>query len=192
MRTKLSAFSICLFLALQAATATPSNNTSTVGKSLLGKYGEWRCASTCSANQTKCHVTSKPEKSVFVNEKDKDRKRGRVYVLVSRLAHCADPAMVTIGLGYQTNQKEPITATIGTRSFELVSQGERAWALSDHDELQLIESMKKGKDLVITATSKWGRATKDTYSLKGFSAAWARAKTTCPAPAKNEPNSKKS
>lgn len=149
-------------------------------KSLLGKYGGWQSASTSGTGQTKCHVTAKPDKSEFINLKDKNKKRGRVYILVSRRAHCPDPAMVTFGLGYPVDHTKPVQATIGKHTFDLMAQGERAWALSDQDEIRLIESMKGGKTITVTATSQKGSPTQDIYSLKGFTNAWNRAKTACP------------
>lgn len=175
MRFKLI-FLIPLICAFSTAFASPVPQ----GKTLLGKYQSWRTASTSGLQHTKCHVTARPEKATFVDEKHKNKKRGRTYVLVSRKANCDEPAMVTFGFGYPVDEKKEVTAAIGRRTFDLLAQGERAWAVSDQDEIRLIEAMKGGKSLVLKATSKRGACTEDTYSLTGFTKAWERANVACP------------
>ena len=173
-------FKIHFLTALLSITSTAIAAPIPQDKTLLGKFGEWRAASTSGPQHTKCHVTAKPKKATFVDKKNKNTKRGRTYILVSRRSHCTDPAMVTFGFGYPINEKKDVMAVIERHKFDLLAQGERAWALSDQDEIRLIEAMKGGKELILKATSKRGACTEDTYSLAGFSKAWSRAKVACP------------
>jgi len=43
----------------------------------------------------------------------------------------------------------------------------------------LVDAMKKGERLIIEGTSSKGTLTKDTYSLKGFSAAYRAISSKC-------------
>ena len=72
------------------------------------------------------------------------------------------------------------TATIGDAEFELLPKGVDLWVKNPAKESQLIDEMRKGKELKIRASSKKGAVTVDTYSLTGFKQAIERAVKDCP------------
>ena len=53
---------------------------------------------------------------------------------------------------------------------------ESAWTDNDNE---VIYAMKKGLDLLITGESSRGTLTNDTYTLKGFTAAFNQLNTEC-------------
>ena len=73
------------------------------------------------------------------------------------------------------------TATIGEVEFELLPKGADLWVKNPAKESQLIDEMRRGKELKIRASSKKGAVTVDTYSLTGFKQAIERAVKDCPA-----------
>lgn len=82
--------------------------------------------------------------------------------------------------GYEFAESEPVTVQIGDRKFELFTNGETAWAMSGDQDRQIAQAMKAGAEAVITGVSKRsGTTTKDTFSLKGFTAAFEDAQRRC-------------
>ena len=75
--------------------------------------------------------------------------------------------------GYQYKDGSTVTAQVGGAKFEFFTQNDgddgAAWIRKRADEIRLIETMKGGKDLVVTGTSKRGTVTRDTYALAGLS-----------------------
>ena len=63
--------------------------------------------------------------------------------------------------------------------FALFTAGEWAWAGTDEDDQKIINAMKKGAKAVLTAKSRRGTKTQDTFSLMGFTAALEDAEKRC-------------
>ena len=78
-------------------------------------------------------------------------------------------------------KNEPVapTAEVGDATFDLLPKGANLWVKNAAQESELIAEMRKGKTLVVKATSKKGNLTTDTYSLAGFAQAIDRALKDC-------------
>jgi hypothetical protein len=72
------------------------------------------------------------------------------------------------------------TAEVGDTSFDLLPKGPNLWVKNAAQESALVAEMRKGKSLIVKATSKKGNLTTDTYSLSGFAQAIDRALKDCP------------
>ncbi len=72
------------------------------------------------------------------------------------------------------------TAEVGVSRFDLLPKGADLWVKNAAQESSLVAEMRKGKPLVVKATSKKGNLTTDTYSLSGFAQAIDRALKDCP------------
>jgi hypothetical protein len=72
------------------------------------------------------------------------------------------------------------TAEVGDTSFDLLPKGANLWVKNAAQESALVAEMRKGKSLIVKATSKKGNLTTDTYSLSGFAQAIDRALKDCP------------
>ena len=73
-----------------------------------------------------------------------------------------------------------LVVKIGTKSFKkLFTSGDKAWAVSDRVDRELVEGMKRGERMIVTGTSAKGTDTKDTYSLAGFSSAYKAISAKC-------------
>ncbi len=72
------------------------------------------------------------------------------------------------------------TAEVGDSSFDLLPKGANLWVKNAAQESALVAEMRKGKALIVKATSKKGNLTTDTYSLSGFAQAIDRALKDCP------------
>lgn len=56
---------------------------------------------------------------------------------------------------------------------------DKAWAVSEKTDKELVAAMKKGERMIVTGESSRGTATKDTYSLSGFTAAYRAISAKC-------------
>ena len=77
----------------------------------------------------------------------------------------------------------PPLATVGIdvdgTKFDMITQGEWAWAANPDDDAKLMAAMQKGQSASVTAHSAKGTQTVDTFSLRGFAAAMTEAASRC-------------
>ena len=64
-------------------------------------------------------------------------------------------------------------------AFQLFTDGEWAWPGSAEDDAKLLAALKAGTNATLTARSGKGTQTKDTFSLRGFTAAMEDAGKRC-------------
>ena len=74
----------------------------------------------------------------------------------------------------------PASAAVGNATFQMLTKDKSAWLRNAAEEAQLLDAMKKGKDLVIKSISGRGNETTDRYSLSGLSQALERTQKECP------------
>jgi hypothetical protein len=113
-----------------------------------------------------CFITSQPRET-----KPADVERDRAYFYVSSWAKDGIRNQVSVLLGYELEDQAEITVQIGSRAFKLYAKEGKGFVGDATDELQLIDAMKRGSFMTVTARTKDGTETIDTYSLIGVTAA---------------------
>ncbi len=88
-------------------------------------------------------------------------------------------AQVTFTGGYPFAPGSTVNLNVDGSEFELITQGEWAWPESKAQDAQIVKAMKAGAQAVATGRSARGTKTKDTFSLKGFTAAVTEAQGRC-------------
>jgi invasion protein IalB len=87
---------------------------------------------------------------------------------------------VSVIVGYpQKAGIEAQAAIDGTTKYVLYTQDDGAWVKNAAEEPQMVDTMRKGTELVITSESSRGTKTTDTYSLKGISDALDKVAAEC-------------
>jgi hypothetical protein len=81
--------------------------------------------------------------------------------------------------GYPFAPGSTVSLSVDGTSFDLVTDGEWAWAASPDDDAKVLAALKKGGSAILTAKSAKGTQTQDTFSLRGFTAAMTEAGTRC-------------
>lgn len=90
-----------------------------------------------------------------------------------------EAGVVSIDFGFEVNDDATINANIGGTQFELKTWGtELAWPYDGKDR-EMVNAMIRGIELVVTAGAAGGGATSDTFSLRGFSAAFQEISRAC-------------
>jgi len=118
-----------------------------------------------------CYIISVPTK-----EEGDYKQRGDTYALVYRINKSPDK-IVQITAGYNYDEKKSIKVKIDQTSFEFFGKEDSAWT-NDKDK-EVIFAMKKGNIMIVQGYSSRGTLTTDTYTLKGFTAAFNKLSSDC-------------
>ncbi len=162
-----------LTLALaSAATAQESAN-------IVGTATDW---SIFTENDPKeCWGVSSPKETVNTRDgQPVSVRRGDILLFVTFRPGGAAGEVSFTG-GYPFAPGSTVTATIDGVAFQLFTDGEWAWPASPADDATLLAALKKGTTAVLEAKSGKGTQTRDTFSLRGFTAAMEEAAKRCAA-----------
>ena len=164
--SRLSIPVVCILglIALPAAAQQPKT---------IGKFEAWEALTFDEGGSLVCYASSEP-----VRSEGDYAKRGKAYALVTHRPAKKSLGVVTIMAGYAYKAGGDVTAAIGGRTFTLFASGEAAWA-DDATDPKLVAAMKGGREMVVRGVSSRGTETTDTYSLAGFSRAYAAIGEAC-------------
>lgn len=145
------------------------------GTYLIASYGDWG-AYTSGKDKTKvCYALSQPKERL-----PKGLNRDPAYIFVSNRPGDGTRNEFSVIVGYGLKPGSPSTATVGAANFQMLTKDKSAWLRNAAEEAQLLDAMRKGKDLVIKGMSGKGNETTDRYSLSGLAQALERAQKECP------------
>ena len=179
----------CLVLALVAAAAIlpsavsaqpkPANTSPTAQATLLGQYGDWGAYTASPGGQKVCFALAKPTSSVD-NPPNRRTAANPVYMFIStRPTEKVSNEVSVLVTGYVFKPNSEASVAVGGANFPMYTQNDGAWVKNAAEEAKLLDTMRKGADVVIKATTSRGTQTTDTFSLKGFSQALDRVAQEC-------------
>ncbi len=140
----------------------------------LGTFRDWSAFGYTDGATRVCFIGSQPRKA-----EGNYSKRGDIWALVTHRSPAGERDVVQIITGYNYMADAPVTITIGEEKFTLFGEGENAWTFTRHDDTDLVTTMKAGINMIVEGRSSRGTVTTDTYSLLGFTAAYASISQTC-------------
>jgi hypothetical protein len=169
--------------------------TALASAALIGVLG---ASGMAQAQESTNRVAAETDWSVFVEESPKECwavsapretvntrggqpvqvRRGNILLFATYRGDGSAPEISFTG-GYPFAGDSTVGLTIGTNEFQLFVDGEWAWAASPEDDQRIFAAMRGGAEAVLTARSSRGTATRDTFSLFGFSAASDEAGRRC-------------
>ncbi len=129
--------------------------------------GEW----TFFLEDNYCYIGSIP-----IKEEGNYTQRGDTYTIVYRINKSPEK-IVQITAGYNYDENKPVVVKIDQKSFKFFSKEDSAWT-KDEDK-KVILSMRKGIKMIVEGYSFKGTLTTDTYTLKGFTAAFNQLSKDC-------------
>ena len=141
---------------------------------LISRYGDWEAFQEKDGGKTVCYIGSAPTKS-----RGKYKKRGETYVLITHRPAEKKLAVVSIKAGYTYQRESEVDVIIGPKTFKLFTDAGHAFAYDAKGDKALVKAMIRGTRMVIRGTSSRGTPTTDTYSLKGFTAAYKAINQAC-------------
>ncbi|MGQ0565446.1 MAG: invasion associated locus B family protein [Gemmobacter sp.] len=169
-----------------AASAAMAQQSGTETECVSAKT-DW---SVCVWNDPKeCWGVSKPKETVNTRDGRPVQASRSEILLFVRYAAGERPS-VSFTSGYQLALDAPIRLTVGSDTFEFVSvdddpatrdynENEFAWPGDPAMDATVIQALQRGQEAVMTARSRRGTDTKDTFSLNGFTAAMTEAEARC-------------
>ena len=133
----------------------------------LGDFQDWSAFKFKESGKDACYIASQPTK-----QEGKYSKRGDIYALVTHRPAEGRRDEVSFVAGYTYKPESAVEVTIGSTTQKLFTQDDSAWAVDKETDVALVRSMIRGNNMVVQGTSSRGTLTTDTYSLKGFTAAY--------------------
>jgi len=141
----------------------------------LGTYGDWEAMYWKTEEGLICSIISAP-----IKKEGKYTKRGQVYAQISKNKGSKELGVVSFQAGYTFKTEKPVSVNIDLKyAFQLFTNNQTAWAGTEDEDILLIKSMKLGTKMVVKGVSSRGTNTIDTYSLKGFIAAYKAMNKIC-------------
>lgn len=127
-----------------------------------------------------CWGVAIPDKSVITeNGRVVAASRGDILLMVLYRPGANVNAQVTFNGGYTFASGSKVNISIAESSFDLFTDGEWAWPENTAEDAKIVAAMKKGAVATVTGKSSRGKNTKDTFSLRGFTAALEEAQKRC-------------
>jgi invasion protein IalB len=131
-------------------------------------------------NPTECWSVSAPEETVNSRGgRVVAATRSQILLMVFYRPSEGAKGQVAFTGGYPFASGSTVNVNISGNEFEMFTEGEWAWPASASDDAKMVTAMKRGANAVISAVSGRGTATKDTFSLSGFTAAVEDAANRC-------------
>jgi hypothetical protein len=158
------------------ATAQKKSPSPTDQAVLLGQFGEWGAYRATPGGKKICFALSKP---TAATSEPSSRTRDAAYAFVSTRPSEKVRNEVSVIVGYPQKAGHDATAAIGSSTYPMYTQNDGAWVKNAAEETQMVETMRRGSDLVVKSESARGTKTTDTYSLKGVAQALDRVAEEC-------------
>ena len=153
---------------ISAAMAPASAETS------LSKHGDWEAFTERENGKLICYMGAVPTKS-----QGKYTKRGRTFLLITHRPSEKSKNVISLHAGYTFKKASEVELIIGKSTVKLFTDNKWAFASDAATDNELVKSMVSGATLVVRGLSSRGTQTMDTYSLKGFTAAYRAIGRAC-------------
>lgn len=156
-------------LAPMAASAQTTANTQ-------GQFTDWGVF--VENNPKECWAVSSAKESVNTKDgKPAQVNRGETTLFVT--FRPGNSGEISFTGGYPFASGSSVTVAVDGKKFEFFTDGEWAWPASAQDDAAVMAALRGGSSAVITGRSGRGTQTKDTFSLRGFTAAMNDASKRC-------------
>jgi hypothetical protein len=174
-----STFSLGLLALIGAlASASPvlaQQGGATAGAKAIEKINDWSLYSVGTGKTKICYAVTQPKE-----RKPENLKRDPAYLFITNRPGENVKNEITLTLGFDAKADSKPKAEIGSASFDMGAKGGQVWVDNAAKEPAFVAAMRKGKQLVIKATSQRGNVTTDTYALAGVDKAIDRIAKECP------------
>jgi invasion protein IalB len=167
-------FLVCLATPLawsQTKPTVPSAGSDSPVPKLLGKFGDWRTASHVEAGQNVCYAYTQVSSSTPAMP-----GRGQVTLTVTqRPQGPRDAVAVSPGFAYAANAT--VAASVDGNAVDFYTAQRSAFA---RDGRATVQAFLKGRQVMVKSPHPKGSQVTDSFSLKGFAAAYAATNKACP------------
>jgi len=138
----------------------------------IQQFKAWGAYSYKSGNSTVCYVLSVPTTKEPANV-----DHGDIFFIVSQRPGQSVSYEPQAMVGYALQANSKVTVTIDGKNFTMFTKEKAAWVENAAEEPALVNAMKSGSSMSVTAVSGRGTKTSYAYSLSGISAALKQIET---------------
>ena len=163
---RLSLILITAVLLLSALPQTMFAQTAESQTTLIDTFKDWAAYQHDGKASKICFALTKPKTT-----SPSSLKRNPVFFYVSAWPKDGVKAEISVKMGYTIKKDSVATIKIGSASYRLLTESDKAFVDDPTAELKLIEAMKRGSTMIVEAQSANGASSKDTYSLRGVTKA---------------------
>ena len=121
-----------------------------------------------------CYIASEP-----IKETGNYKRRDDTFVLITQRPAEKKLDVFELRAGYKYKKGSIVIIDIDGQKFKLFTFNSTAWAKTPKADHALARAMIRGRVMTVTGTSSRGTKTFDTYSLKGFTAAYNITRKNC-------------
>jgi invasion protein IalB len=157
--------------ALAQTKPRPAHAAQPAGPKAIGKFDDWTAATNKEAGQTVCYAFTRAQASAPAVS-----GRGDVVLTVTERGSGRDAVALSAGFAYAANAS--VTVTVDQfPAQEFYTAQRSAFARDGHAAVQ---GFLKGKQVVARSPAPKAATVSDTFSLRGFNAAYAAIAKACP------------
>ena len=156
-------------LALTAAAATMAAATTVASAQTptrLDQFQAWGVYKYEQGGKTACFALSKP-----IAAEPKSVNHGDNWFFVYKRPEANVNLEPEVRAGYNLKPGSQVTVTVDNSTFSFDPSDASAWMANAAKEPDFVAAAKRGRNMVVNATSKRGTNTKYTYSLMGITKA---------------------
>lgn len=144
----------------------------------LGTFESWTAIEAPERSSKICYMVARPTKSL-----PDGAKRGDILLTVMHRPAAKQRDEVSFQSGYPFKPGAPVVIDVEKKKFDLFTKpetdAEGAWSRDAAMDKALVEAMKSGNSLTVKGVSGRGTETTDTFSLAGFTKAYAEIGKAC-------------
>ena len=141
----------------------------------IDNFDDWSAFSEKENGKPLCYMASLPKKS-----EGGYAQRGDTYVMVTHRPAEKTVGEVSVRAGYSYKEGSEVEVRIDSNQpFKLFTDQGFAWTRDAKTDQAIVTSLKAGSTLIVVGMSGRGTLTTDTYSLKGFTAAYEAISKAC-------------
>jgi hypothetical protein len=165
---RLTCLTLLLTLPMVAGAAPPAHHAAGGPKS-IGRFEDWTAATHSESGHTVCYAFTRAQSSAPALP-----GRGAVVLTVTERTSGRDAVAIEAGFGYAANAT--VTVQVDQAGLEFYTAGRNAFA---RDGKAAVAAFGRGSRAI--GRSPAPKEVTDTFSLKGFAAAYAAIVKACPA-----------
>ena len=157
----------------KTTTKSAAKPAKATGPKAIGKFEDWTAATNKEVGQTVCYAFTRAQASA-------PAVSGRGDVVLTVTERPGGPAArdaVAISAGFAYAANAPVTVNVDQATLEFYTAQRSAFARDGHAAAQ---AFLKARQAVAHSPGPKGAAVADTFSLKGFAAAYAAINKACP------------
>ena len=129
-------------------------------------------------NPKECWGVSSPKETVNTRDGQPVQvRRGDILLFVTFRAGAVGE--ISFSGGYPFAGGSTVALDVDGTGYELITDGEWAWAASPAEDTRILDAMRRGQNAVLVARSSRGTQTQDTFNLFGLTAATEEAQRRC-------------